>query len=110
MNPFIANTIAASGEVYPMEPVFQDRSSFAIPPSTDVKTLRRELALAYEGLARERGVTKEQGGLINELERALRDVIGWVPGREYWHTDGPGDAVLTARAVLARAALKKVPQ
>jgi len=93
----------------PLTPM-PEEADFAIAPSTDAKTLQRELAIAYEGLVRERVITKEQGERIKELERALRDLISWVPGRECWHSDAPGDAVLTARSVLARAALSKVPQ
>jgi hypothetical protein len=36
-----------------------------------------------------------------ELVAALRDVIGWVPGPQAWHTNEPQRAVANAREVLA---------
>jgi len=103
MTPTIANTIAASGEVYPMEPVFQERPRFAIPPSTDVKTLQAELDIALSMLVRERGVVKELAaalqGLMDEYDAASRS------------DNGPGwDAEAQAQMIAARAALSRVPQ
>lgn len=40
-------------------------------------------------------------GDVHRLMAALRDVIAWVPGREYWHTDAAEEAVTRARAVMA---------
>jgi len=79
----------------PLVPVDQ---APVVTSSTDPKYLREALDKTFELLVRERETTKE-------LARALRNVIGWVPGREVWHTDAPEDAVLTARALLS-----KVPQ
>lgn len=36
-----------------------------------------------------------------ELVAALRELIGWVPGRAAWHTDASLKAVERARAVLS---------
>jgi len=98
----------------PLTPM-PEESSFAVPPSTDVKTLRRELALAYEGLARERGVRKEQGERIKEQATAL--ILAEAALADIGDADRePGDDVAwcEARAAQAlpavRAALKKVPQ
>lgn len=93
----IARVIADSGEVYPMGPLFQESLYFAITPSADVKTLQRELALAYEGLAQERGITKE-------LAAALRDCLA------YLENDVPLPNYADAEKASARAALSKVPQ
>lgn len=41
-------------------------------------------------------------GRVRELAAALRDVIGWVPGREVWHTNAAEDAVTRARSLLAK--------
>lgn len=59
---------------------------FAISPSTDVATLQRELALAYEGLERERAITKEQGEHIKELAGAMKGV-GEMLNEAYEHWD-----------------------
>ena len=40
--------------------------------------------------------------LIDELVGALQELIGWVPGRQAWHTDAPEKAVERATDVLAR--------
>lgn len=37
----------------------------------------------------------------DELLEALTNVIGWVPGREHWHTDSPIKSVERARALIA---------
>jgi len=44
--------------------------------------------------------TKQQR---DELLSSLRDVVGWVPGREKWHTDEPIKAVNRACAAIANA-------
>lgn len=44
--------------------------------------------------------TKQQR---DELLSSLRDVVGWVPGREKWHSDEPIKAVSRARAAIANA-------
>lgn len=38
-----------------------------------------------------------------ELLEALVDLIGWVPGANSWHTDGPVNAVERARVAIAKA-------
>lgn len=38
-----------------------------------------------------------------DLVRALKDLIGWMPGRAAWHTDAPIEAVERARAALRKA-------
>ena len=38
-----------------------------------------------------------------DLLAALQDVIGWVSGREHWHTDEPEKSVDRARAAIAKA-------
>jgi hypothetical protein len=38
-----------------------------------------------------------------DLLAALINIIGWVPGREKWHTDAPIQAVESARAAIAKA-------
>ena len=75
---------------------------FAIPPSSDVTTLRCELSLAYDLLARERMFVKE-------LAEALRDMnAGWKYIRS---THGDLYGVGWDRAQdKADAALSKVPQ
>ena len=40
---------------------------------------------------------------FDDLLAALQDVIGWVSGRERWHTDEPEKAVDRARAAIAKA-------
>lgn len=37
-----------------------------------------------------------------ELLAALRDVIGWVPGRAHWHTDAAQKSVVRASALIAK--------
>jgi hypothetical protein len=49
------------------------RPHFAIPPSNDIATLRQELALAYEGLERERGIAKELAAALKYARRFLKD-------------------------------------
>ena len=43
----------------------------------------------------------------DELLAALRDVVGWVPGREKWHTNAPIEAVERARTAIAKAEADK---
>lgn len=64
MTPQAQSVIAASGEVFPMEPVFQARRD-AAPTFSDqcaaayeIAKLKTELEKAYEGFARERGRAK----------------------------------------------------
>jgi len=38
-----------------------------------------------------------------DLLEALVDLIGWVPGANSWHTDGPVNAVERARAAIRKA-------
>lgn len=54
---------------------------FAIPPSNDVSTLQQELALAYEGFARERGITKELAAAMNGVGEMLSEA------HEHWDAD-----------------------
>lgn len=52
---------------------------------------------APEALGAAKGVT------VAECLEALRDVIGWVPSRRFFHTNEAQNAVERARAILAKA-------
>lgn len=92
-----------------------EKPRFAIPPSTDVKTLQAELDIALSMLVRERGVVKE-------LAAALRGYLDYhtKPAGVNAATiiDKPSFANLMAEiekkgeglAEAARAALSRVPQ
>ncbi|MBY4730778.1 hypothetical protein K6V90_09560 [Cupriavidus pauculus] len=56
-----------------------------------------EIRPAPEALGAEKGVT------VAECLEALRDVIGWVPSRRFFHTNEAQNAVERARAILAKA-------
>ena len=49
-----------------------------------------------------RAIGDQPNDTAHELAEALRDVLGWVPGRAVWHTDEPMKAAGRARAALAR--------
>lgn len=44
-----------------------------------------------------------KGVAVEECLEALRDVIGWVPSRRFFHTNEAQNAVERARAILAKA-------
>lgn len=45
--------------------------------------------------------------LLAEFVEALRDVMGWVPGRQFFHTDGAQKAIDRANTVLAKVQAAK---
>jgi hypothetical protein len=61
----------------------------------------------YDGAPdREADETRANASLIAaapELLEALIDVMGWIPGGTFWHTDAPKEAMEKARAAIRKA-------
>lgn len=103
-NTHIARVLADTNEVFPMEPVFQERSEqprFAMPPSNNVETLQRQLNIAFDMVVYERQARKAQDELLVEFVDALR--LLWEASQ------GLSDEEIAAR-INARNLLAKVPQ
>lgn len=81
---------------------------FAIPPSSDVATLQRELNDAYEGFTRERGITKELAAQRDELLVALKDLLAVY--QAMGNPRGPKEIIAEAAITKATTALSKVQQ
>lgn len=74
---------------------------FAIPPSTDVATLQRELSIAYDQIVREREV-------VHELANALSPILDAYTRMLHFKAFTEEAIAVMPRVVDARAALAKV--
>lgn len=96
----------------PLTPMDQ-APKFAIPPSSDVATLQRELSIAFDAVVRERMKVKEQE-LALDAARDFLQAQNDLDNRELQGINGEDWSVLRRRCNQARndldEALSKVPQ